>query len=120
MYNSEYGVIYVDYIGHEKDGPFPKVNARYEKSIASVLAKASIEKGEIVKVELIYKEEVKETKTSGLESELRFDVSKIGTGWYKIKATSDKGKVGIGWARARNLSDALKVPEVTFVPAEPD
>jgi len=55
-----------------------------------------------------------------LDSELRFDVSKIGTGWYKIKATSDKGKVGIGWARARNLSDALKVPEVTFVPAEPD
>ena len=38
----------------------------------------------------------------------------------EIKATSDKGKVGIGWARARNLSDALKVPEVTFVPAEPD
>lgn len=119
-YNSEYGIVYVDYCGNEKGGAYPNVTARYEKSIASVISNVSIEKGSIAKVELIYKDEIKETRTNDLNKELRFDVSKIGTGWYKVKATSSEGKVRYAWAKATNITDALKIPVVTFVPAEPD
>ena len=73
---------------------YPKIEGRYEKSIASVLATASIAKGKIAKIELIYKGEVieKETRTSNLEKEQRFEIKEYGTGWYKVRATADNRK----------------------------
>lgn len=101
---------------------YPQVEARYEISVASIFATARIEKGNIAKIELIYKDEVleKETRTSDLNKEQRFEVEKYGTGWYKVRATSDKGKVGIAVVKATNISDALKIPNVTYIPEKAD
>ena len=119
-YNAAYGIVKVEYVGKEgEEGSFPKVEARYEKDEASIKAKVSIEKGEIEKVELIYKEEVIDTKTSGLNSELTFDVNKYGTGWYEIRATSKEGKIGYAVVKVSNISELLKVPEIEVEAIEP-
>ena len=73
-------------------------------------------------MELIYKGEVleKETRTSGLEKEQRFEIEKYGTGWYKVRATADNGKTKIAWVKAINLSEALTIPIVTYEPEKPN
>ena len=61
-YDSMYGTLEVEYIGKEpkpgEDIVYPIVKARYEQSVESILAEASISKGSIVKIELIYKGDV--------------------------------------------------------------
>ena len=61
-YDSMYGTLEVEYIGKEpkpgEDIAYPTVKARYEQSVESILAEASVSKGSIVKIELIYKGDV--------------------------------------------------------------
>ena len=101
---------------------YPKIEVRYEQNTESILGKASIEEGEIVKIELIYKGKVleKETRTVDLDKEQKFEVKEYGTGWYKVRATSDKGKTKIATVKATKISGVLKKPEVTFEPDKPD
>ena len=67
-YDSMYGTLEVEFIQKEpKPSPgeeivYPRVKGRYVSDIDAILAEASVSKGKIVKLELIYKGEVVETK----------------------------------------------------------
>ena len=55
------------------------------------------------------------------KAEERFDVSKIGTGWYQIKATANKtGAYRYAWVKVGNVSESLTEPIITVNPASPD
>ena len=41
-------------------------------------------------------------------------MSKIGSGWYKVKATSNSGIVKYAWIKVLNISDALTRPDITI------
>ena len=123
-YDAVYGTVYVEYIGKDdgKDGekyPLPNITGRYEKSIASIIANTSIEKGKVEKVEVIYKSEVVETRTD-TDGEMRINIEKYGTGMYTLRAVSDKGKIRCTWVRATNISDKLTPPEIVYTPARPE
>ncbi len=113
-YNGNYGVNYIEYIGRAKT-VFPNIKASYEKNITSIIAKVSIEKGDIEKLELIYKGEVIQTVTD-LSQEIRIDINESGTGWYTIKVTSDKGALRYAWVKATTISDKLTIPKITVTP----
>ena len=115
-YNSIYGKIEIDYIGKGTD--LEDINAltliaRYEKSPASIFATAEDKKKGIAKLELIYKDQVVMTKDKPV-GEQKFDISEIGTGWYKVKATSNSGAVKYAWVKATNISDKLTIPQITI------
>ncbi|MCI8397543.1 MAG: hypothetical protein HFJ52_08065, partial [Clostridia bacterium] len=84
-----------------------------EKSQASIYTTAEDKKHGIAKIELIYKDEVKQTKDKPT-GEQKFDVSEIGTGWYKVKAISNSGAVKYEWVKVTNVSDKLTTPEITI------
>ena len=115
-YNSIYGKIEIDYIGKDKDPEDVNsltLTARYEKSSASIFATAEDKKKGIAKLELIYKDQVVMTKDKPT-GEQKFDISEIGTGWYKVKATSNSGAVKYEWVKATNISDKLTIPQITI------
>ena len=118
-YDNTYGAVFVEYIGRNNKDAFPNIIARYEKSIASIITKTSIESGSVEKLELIYRGEVLQTITD-LSGELRLKVDSSGTGWYILKATSNKGKLRYAWIRVTNVTDRLTVPEIIFTPSSPD
>ena len=115
-YNSIYGKIEIDYIGKDKDPEDINsitLTARYEKSPASIFATAEDKKKGIAKLELVYKDQVVMTKDKPI-GEQKFDISEIGTGWYKVKATSNSGAVKYEWVKATNISDKLTIPQITI------
>ena len=115
-YNSIYGKIEIDYIGKDKDPEDINsltLTARYEKSPASIFATAEDKKKGIAKLELVYKDQVVMTKDKPT-GEQKFDISEIGTGWYKVKATSNSGAVKYEWVKAINISDKLTIPQITI------
>ena len=118
-YNNVYGRLELDFIGKDTgDGaPYPTVTAEYQQSIASILAKARVETGEIAKVELIYRGEVRGTIENPKDKEdsngkVRFKVEDIGIGIYKVRATTDKGKVRQTWVEVSNVDEKMIPPEI--------
>ncbi|MCI8396750.1 MAG: type II secretion system protein [Clostridia bacterium] len=64
-YNSIYGKIEIDYIGKDKDPDDLNaltLTARYEKTVTSIFATAEDKKKGVAKLEIIYKDETKQTK----------------------------------------------------------
>ncbi|MCI8396939.1 MAG: hypothetical protein HFJ52_04680, partial [Clostridia bacterium] len=115
-YNSIYGKIEIDYIGKDTnpdDLNALTLTARYEKAVTSICATAEDKKKGIAKLELIYKDQVVTTKDKPT-GEQKFDISEIGTGWYKVKATSNSGAVKYAWVKVTNISDRLTIPEITI------
>ena len=51
---------------------------------------------------------------------IKFDVEKLGTGWYKAKTTSKTGKLRYAWIRVTSISDKLKSPAITLSPLTPN
>ena len=118
-YNNVYGRLEIDFTGKDPgDGaPYPTVTAEYEQSITSILAKARVETGEIAKVELIYRGEVRGTIENPKDKEdsngkVRFKVEDIGIGIYKVRATTDKGKVRQTWVEVSNVDEKMIPPEI--------
>ena len=92
-YNSIYGKIEIDYIGKDKDPDDLNsltLTARYEKSVTSIFATAEDKKNGVAKLELFYKDKVIGIIEEPKE-EVSWNIGGIGTGWYKVKATSTKG-----------------------------
>ena len=59
FYDEMYGKLDVEFLDKEKGkDPYPKVKGRYEQAIAAILAEATVSKGHIAKLELIYRSEV--------------------------------------------------------------
>ncbi|MCI8654939.1 MAG: hypothetical protein HFJ48_03570, partial [Clostridia bacterium] len=128
FYDSVYGKVVVDYIGKVTEGGgvedlvknLPTLKARYEKTIASIVAEARDEKNGIEKIEIIYKGEIVETHTNPKEEEY-FDASKYGNGWYQVKATSNKtGVFRYAWVKVTKVSDKLTAPKISLSPETPD
>ena len=129
-YDSIYGKIKIDYIGKVPEGgggtgediinSLPTVKARYEKSIASIIVEAKEPKNGIEKIEIIYKGEVIITKNNPKQEET-FDISKYGSGEYKVKATAkNTGVYRYAWVNVANISDRLTKPVIALTPSEPD
>jgi len=128
FYDSVYGKVEVDYIGKVPEGGggedvvknLPTLKARYEKTIASIVAEARDEKNGIEKIEIIYKGQIVETHTNP-KAEEYFDASQYGNGWYQVKATSNKtGAFRYAWVKVTKVSDKLTAPKISLSPAEPD
>ena len=129
-YDSIYGKIKIDYIGKVPEGgggtgediinSLPTVKARYEKSIASIIVEAKEPKNGIEKIEIIYKGEVIITKNNPKQEET-FDISKYGSGEYKVKATAkNTGVYRYAWVNVTNISERLTKPVIALSPSEPD
>ena len=118
-YNSKYGKIIVDNLG--KDIPQEDIDAlmvkgRYQKSIAAIFGEAEDKVHGVKQLDLIYKDEyVGETKQNP-QGEQKWQVEKIGTGWYKIKGTSNSGAIKYAYVKVTNVSDRLTVPTITIEP----
>ncbi|MCI8396474.1 MAG: hypothetical protein HFJ52_01970, partial [Clostridia bacterium] len=115
-YNSIYGKIEIDYIGKDitpEDINGFTLTARYEKAVTSIFGAAEDKKKGIAKLELIYKDQVVgiHEKPKG---EVSWDVEEIGTGWYKVKATSNSGAIKYEWVKVTNISDKLIPPEIVL------
>ncbi|MCI8518977.1 MAG: hypothetical protein HFJ51_02460, partial [Clostridia bacterium] len=125
FYDSVYGKVIIDYIGKVPDGgdaasSLPTLKARYEKSIASIIAEARDEKNGIEKIDIIYKGQIVDTKMNPGKEE-RFDASKYGNGWYQVKATSNKtGAIRYAWVRVTKIDEKLTPPLIILSPATPD
>lgn len=97
-YDPIYGLVFTEFIGKDDEKGFPSLNTKYDESTGKITGTATGESGgKVAKVELIYKGEVKDSK-SGSEN-VEFDVDKVGAGWYIVKATSSDGKVIYNWIR---------------------
>lgn len=118
-YNSTYGMSFVEYIGKYDKKEFPTLKAHYEKSLASILTETKTTDGKIDKVELIYRGEVVLSKEAE-NGEMRLDVDKMGTGWYKVKSTSSNGKLRYAWIKVTTISEKLTPPIITISPSTPD
>ena len=110
-YNGIYGKLEIEYVDKETKDPAPNLKAWYEQNLASILGRAWVSEGKIAKLELIYRKEIKETRENPKEEE-RYKVEEIGTGWYKIRATTDKGRKRIKWVYVSNVSDKLVPPDI--------
>ena len=53
------------------------------------------------------------------DGEQKFDVGEIGTGWYKVKATSNSGAVKYEWVKVANISEKLTPPEISITSEKP-
>ena len=106
--------------GEDIINSLPTVKARYEKSIASIRVEAKEPKNGIEKIEIIYKGEVIITKNNPKQEET-FDISKYGSGEYKVKATAkNTGVYRYAWVNVANISDRLTKPVIALTPSEPD
>ncbi|MCI8519119.1 MAG: hypothetical protein HFJ51_03305, partial [Clostridia bacterium] len=128
FYDSVYGKVVVDYIGKVPEGGggedlvknLPTLKARYEKTIASIVAEARDEKNGIEKIDIIYKGEIVETHTNP-KGEEYFDASQYGNGWYQVKATSNRtGAFRYAWVKVTKVSDKLTAPQISLSPETPD
>ncbi|MCI8622014.1 MAG: hypothetical protein HFJ50_10375, partial [Clostridia bacterium] len=131
-YDSITGKVIIKYLGKD-EGDFilsdhlPDLKARYEKSVAKIIANAKHEGYGIEKLEIFYKGQKLEDMTiEKPKAEERFDVSKIGRGTYTIRATSNQ-KTPTGKdiylekdVLVKNVTDRLKVPSITLSPPEAD
>lgn len=64
FYDEIYGKLEVENIGKDDPdtkAPYPKVKGRYEPKVASVFGSATVSEGNIAKIEIIYRNEVKKT-----------------------------------------------------------
>ena len=125
FYDSVYGKVMLDYLGKDEQGEepivdgLPSLTARYEKSIASIIANARDEVYGIAKLEVLYKDQIVFTRENP-KTEERFDVSEIGKGWYKIRAISNSGRWIYTYVRVTNVTDKLTPPIITLSPADPN
>ncbi len=135
FYDSLYGRIEIDYIGKIEDGEkpediadkLPKVTARYEKTITSIIAKATDETYGIAKIEIFYKTETQENKAGIFENpteEVSQNVKDIGSGIYIVKATSNNPNTNqntrYAYVYVANTKEGLESPIITLSPEEPD
>ena len=88
--------------------------------IAKIVVEAKEPKNGIAKLEFFYKGQLVGT-INNPKAEERFDVSKIGTGWYQIKATANKtGAYRYAWVKVGNVSEKLTKPTIVLSPEIPD
>ena len=62
-YDGTFGSLKVEYVGKEpnikdEDKVYPNITARYDNNTETIIANASVSKGNITKIELIYKDQV--------------------------------------------------------------
>ena len=104
--------------GEDIINSLPTVKARYEKSIASIIVEAKEPKNGIEKIEIIYKGEVIITKNNPKQEET-FDISKYGSGEYKVKATAkNTGVYRYAWVNVTNVSQNISPAMIALTPKE--
>lgn len=115
-YNGTYGEIYVEYIGTERNGAFPNIEASY--STPNIKVETNITGGKIAKTEIKYKGNIVAEEKSG--KSITYKVDKEKTGWYEIKAETEKGNKKYAYIRAAIISDKIKVASIELTPKEAD
>ena len=109
-YNNVYGYTDIEYIGRDfEKAKRLSVNATYEKIVAQVYATSEEKSGSVVRHDLIHKYQVV-GGTDNPSGQQKYNIKDIGTGWYKVKATSSSGATKFAWVRATNTKDALTKP----------
>lgn len=135
FYDSLYGKIEIKYIGKLEErrnkediaNKLPKLTARYEKTITSIIAKATDETYGIAKIEIYYKTETEESKVGTFSNpvgEVILNVKEIGSGTYIVKAISNNPNKNqnrrYAYVQVANTKEGLEMPIITLEPTEPN
>ena len=98
-----------------------KLTAEYIKNITTIEARAKDEKNGVAKLELFYKDKLLEDKTIKNPKDIeKWEVSGIGIGKYRVRATSNTGVWKERVIYVDNVSDKLTPPVISLNPADPN
>ena len=119
IYDDIYGRFKVDYIGKDPTGGedpdellkyIPRVTGRYDKVNTQVIGEASVEKGSIKTLEIIFQGNTLVPDQGSNTARLVKTIDEPGI--YQIKATTDKGITRSAYVTVNSLSGNLEPPEI--------
>ena len=111
-YNNVYGYTDIEYIGKNLElSKKLTINATYEKPVAQIYATSEDQTGNVTRHDIIHKYQIV-GGTDNPSGQQKYNIKDIGTGWYKVKATSNSGATKFAWVRATNTKDALTKPTI--------
>ena len=110
VYDSDTGNFKVEYGGKGDISDFPRVVATYNKATSTIEATASVSKGNIESLEIIFNGQSLKVDEGSTNEKLIKKI--VESGLYQVKATSDKGKTRSAWIRVTDLNGNMTGPNI--------
>ena len=110
IYDEETGDFKIEYGGKGDIEGLPRIVATYNKATSTIEATASISKGKIISLELIFNGESLKGDQGSTNEKLTRKIAE--SGLYQIKATADNGKTRSAYIRVTDIDGSIAAPNI--------